>query len=438
MKISRRLFLGGAGALVALPLLESVLPRAARAAPSDNPRRFLGFYVPNGIVMANWTPQAEGPAWVAPPILAPLMPVRDKVLVVTGVENKPARPDAIGDHASGCGAFMTAVHVNKTEGADIRAGKSVDQVAADTLGADLRFRSIELGIEAGASVGGCDSGYSCAYTRNISWANATTPNPKVTSARLAFDRLFAGFDPNLTAAELMKRLKYRTSVLDYARDDAQRLQTKLGRSDKAKLDQYLTGVRDLETRLARPSAICAPGAPPEGELDYPDQVKFMLDLIALNFQCDQTRVATFMLGNAGSNHAHTHIGISDAHHDLSHHMNDPVKLDRLTTIDTWEVGQFAYLLAKLESYKEADGSSILDNTVAFMSSEIEDGNSHAHSNLPILVAGGGGGTLVTGTHVRYTDKPPIGNLFVSLLRACGVATDTFGDEGTGPLPGILV
>ena len=438
MKMSRRLFLGGAGAAIALPLFESLLPRVARGAdPAAPPRRFIAFYVPNGIEMASWTPVAEGTGWVPPRILEPLAPYKSKVMVVSGVANRPARPDAIGDHGSGCGAFLTATHVVKTEGADVRAGKSVDQVAADRLGVDVPFRSLELGIEGGASVGGCDSGYSCAYTRNISWQDATTPRPKLTSPRVAFERLFAGFDPDVTAQEIQKRLRYRTSVLDYARGQTEALRGQLGRTDQVKLDQYLAGVRELEKRLASPAAVCAPGAAP-GDLEYPAHVRFMLDLIALALRCDQTRVATFMLGNAGSNRAHTQIGIPDPHHELSHHQNDPAKRARLVEIDRWEVEQLAYLLGKLEADKEADGSSILDHTVLFFSSEIEDGNSHSHFNMPVLVAGGGGGALAAGRHMRYTNQPTMGDLFVSLLAAVGAPVTTFGDDGTRPLPGILV
>ncbi|MGN6110873.1 MAG: DUF1552 domain-containing protein [Kofleriaceae bacterium] len=438
MKISRRMFLGGAGAAIALPLFESLLPRAARGAAAEPPpRRFLAFYVPNGIVMANWTPATTGRDYAPTRILEPVMPWRDKLLVVSGISNRPARPDAIGDHGSGCGAFLTATHVVKTEGADIRNGVSVDQVAAAKLGASLPFPSIELGIEAGASVGGCDSGYSCAYTRNISWANPTTPRPKLTSSRVAFDRLFAGFDPDLTEAEIQKRLHYRTSVLDYARGETEALHGKLGRSDRIKLDQYLTGVRELEARLSRPGALCVPGAPPDGELDYPDHVKFMLDLIALALRCDQTRVATFMLGNAGSNRSHSHIGVPDAHHDLSHHQSDPDKLERLTQIDRWEISMLAYLLDKLEQAKELDGSSILDHTALFFSSEIEDGNSHSHDNMPVLIAGGAGGALATGQHLRKTGGPAMADLFIALLHAVGAPVDRFGDDGTQPMAGIL-
>ena len=435
--LSRRTLLRGAGAAIALPLFESLLPRVARGAdPEAPPRRFLSFFVPNGIDMERWTPAAEGTGWVPTPILEPLAPYRSKVMVVSGVSNRPGRPDGAGAHGAGCGAFLTATHVAKTEGAGIRAGTSVDQVAAQTLCAELPFRSLELGIEGGAGVGGCDSGYSCAYTRSISWQDATTPRPKLTSPRVAFDRLFAGFDPDLTAQELQRRLHDRRSVLDYARGETQRLRGKLGSADRAKLDQYLTGVRELERRLDRPSAVCLPGTPP-GELEYPEHVRFMLDLIALALHCDQTRVATFMLGNAGSNRAHTQLGIPDSHHDLSHHQGDPAVRARLAEIDRWEVEQLAYLLGRLEAQQELDGSSILDHTVLFFSSEISDGNAHNHDDLPVLVAGGGGGALATGRHVRYTDQPAMGDLFLSLLHAAGVTASSFGDDGTRPLPGIL-
>jgi hypothetical protein len=437
MKLSRRLFLGGAGAAIALPLFESLLPRVARGAdPPAPPRRFLAFFAPNGVDMPSWTPVGEGTGWVASPILEPLIPYRSKVMVVSGVGNRPGQPDQGGDHAAGTGAFLTTAHVLKTDGAGLRAGKSVDQVAADVLCAGLPYRSLELGIEGGSSVGGCDLGYSCAYARNISWQDAGTPRPKLTSPRVAFDRMFAGFDPDLTAQEIQKRLHYRTSILDYATGEADRLRARLGRTDRAKLDQYLAGVRELELRLARPGAPCLPGMAP-GELEYPEHVKFMLDLIALVLRCDQTRVATFMLGNAISNHAHTHLGIPDSHHDLSHHAGDPTKRAQFAEIARWEVEQLAYLIGRLEAYQEVDGSSILDHTVLYFSSDVGDGNLHTHVDLPVVVAGGAGGALATGRHVRYTDQPTMGDLFIALLAAVGVTVGSFGDEGTRPLPGIL-
>ena len=435
---SRRFFLGGAGAAIALPFLESLLPRGARAAAADAPRRLFVFYVPCGIVMDQWTPAEEGPDWTPTPILAPLVPWKDRTLVVTGLANRPARPDGAGDHAAGTGSFLSCVHVRKTEAENISNGRTLDQFAAAALGQGLRFPSLELGIDGGSAAGGCDSGYSCAYARNIAWADATTPLPKTTNPRVVFDRLFAGFDPDATAAELERRRLYRASILDLSRRQAGDLRAKLGRTDQAKLDQYLTAIRDLESRLDSAQARCAPGAPPGDGLDYPSHVRAMLDLSALAFQCDQTRVITFMLGNAGSGRAHPHLGITESHHELSHHMSVPATLDKLTRIDTWELEQLAYLLGRLDAIDDVDGSKVLDNSLVYLSSEIEDGNTHSHFNMPIVVCGGAGGTLATGRHVKYAAAPTVANLYISVLQALGVTPPaTFGDDGTGPLPGIL-
>lgn len=438
MKPSRRMFLGGAAAAIALPLFESLLPRRARAAAAAAPRRLFVFYVPCGIVMNQWTPTTEGAAWAPSPILTPLTPYRDRTLILSGLANKPARPDGAGDHAAGTGSFLSCVHVRKTEAENISNGRTLDQFAAAALGDGLRFPSLELGIDGGSAAGGCDSGYSCAYARNIAWADATTPLPKTTNPRVVFDRLFEGFDPDATAAELARRKMYRSSILDLSRRQATDLKGKLGRTDQAKLDQYLTAIRELESRLDSPAALCAPGQPPGDGLDYPGQVRAMLDLSALAFQCDQTRVITFMIGNAGSGRAHPHLGITEAHHELSHHMSVPTTLDKLTAINTWEIEQLAYLAGKLDGITDVDGGKVLDNSLLYFSSEIEDGNSHSHFNMPIAVVGGAGGTLATGRHVRMTGDPPVANLYLSFLTALGVpAPATFGDDGTGPLPGVL-
>jgi hypothetical protein len=436
MSLSRRRFLGGAGALIGLPVLTSLLPRIARSAAPATPKRFIAFYLPCGIVMNNWTPAAEGAAWQATPILTPLMPYRDKLLVLSGLNNFPGRSDAGGDHAAGTGSFLTCKHVKKTAGADIVNATSLDQLLAPSLSKDLSFSSLELGTDGGATVGDCDTGYSCSYIRSISWADAQSPLPKQTDPRAVFDRLFSGYDPAQTSAERQKRRAYRKSVLDYARDDASALQTKLGKSDRAKLDEYLTSIRELEQRLDRPSAVCTPGAPPGDGLPFAQRARAMIDLMAVAFACDLTRVATFMLGNGGSSNSHPQIGITEAHHELSHHANKADNLTKLTAINTWEIGEYAYLLKKLSEITDVDGKSGLDNSVVYLSSEIEDGDTHNHSNLPVLVAGGGGGTLATGTHKKFSNQN-VSNLFVSLLGALGKPTPTFGDDGNAPLPGIL-
>ncbi|MEZ4368585.1 MAG: DUF1552 domain-containing protein [Kofleriaceae bacterium] len=442
MTWSRRRFLGGAGALLGLPLLASLAPRRARGAALAPARRFLGFYVPCGIVMADWTPAQVGPAWAMTPILAPLAPYRDRTLVLSAVDNLPGRSDGGGDHAAGTGSFLTCAHAYKTAGADIRAGVSFDQVLAPTLSAGLAFPSLELGTDGGAAVGDCDTGYSCAYARSIAWKDATTPLPKQTSPRAVFDRLFAGYDPDATLAEIERRQAYRKSVLDYALDEATSLRAKLGRADQRKLDEYLASVRDVETRVDGPVNVCRPGERPPAGLsansDFAGTSRAMLDLVAIALECDLTRVVTYMLGNAGSYHAHPQLGITEAHHELSHHQGDPDKLAKLSAINTWEVGELAYLLGKLDAIVDDPdaGTTALDNSCVFFGSEIEDGDAHRHSNMPMLVAGGAGGGLVTGTHLRLPGQTQ-GNLFLSLAQVMGAPQASFGDDGTQPIADVL-
>jgi hypothetical protein len=437
MPLSRRTFLRGAGALVALPFLDAMRPARVFAQSmrpmGPPPRRFLAWYVPCGIHMAAWTPASEGRGYELTPILQSLAPFKDDVLVLTGLANIPARPDGPGDHAGGTSAFLTARHAHKTEGADIQLGVSVDQLIAGQVGAATRFPSLVLGLEGGGNVGGCDSGYSCAYSRNISWAGPQTPTAKEIDPRAVFDRLFQGQDPRATREQIAKRRRYHQSILDFVREDATSLRTKLGAPDRAKLDEYLTGIRELEHSLqtADQGPVCDAGdAPAGGELQ--DQVRQMNDLMALAFQCDLTRLCTFMLGNGGSNRPYPFLGVNDGHHQISHHMNNPVNLQQLQIIDTWEMEQFAYLVGKLKAAEEGDGS-LLDHSVLFFSSEIEDGNAHRHTNLPVVLAGKAGGAINPGRHVVVPGDRPIADLFLTLARACGATADTFGDNSTAPL-----
>lgn len=437
MALSRRSFLRGAGALVALPFLDAMRPSLAfgqgRPANMPPPRRFLAWFVPNGIHMAGWTPAEAGANWTPTPILQPIAAFRDDVLVLTGLDNLPGRPEGPGDHAGGTSAFLTARHVTKTDGADIRNGVSVDQAMAQQLGGETKFPSLVLGLEGGGNVGGCDSGYSCAYSRNISWAGERTPVSKETSPRSVFDRLFGGVDPRATREQIERRRRYHRSILDFVKEDATRLTGKLGPTDRAKLDEYFTGVRELERRIATADEVgsCDAGeAPTGGEL--PDQVRQMNDLMALAFQCDLTRFATFMLGNGGSNRPFPFLNVFDGHHQISHHQNNPANHAQLQVIDTWEVEQFAYLVGRLKAIEEGDGT-LLDQCALYFSSEIEDGNAHRHQNMPILLAGKAGGALRPGRHIVFRERPPVSNLYVSLIRAMGGQADEFGDDGTGPL-----
>jgi len=437
--LSRRTLLRGAGTLMALPVLEAMLPSRAAAQMAPKPRRFVGFYIPCGIHMAAWTPAATGANWAPTQILQPLVDagLKNDVLVLTGLANRPARPDGPGDHASGTGAFLTAAHPFKTAAANIRNGISTDQVIANAVRQYTRFGSLELGIDGGGNSGDCDSGYSCAYATNIAWASETQPIAKETNPQAVFDRLFGAVDPNQTAAAIQKRKLYKQSVIDSVKDDATRLQAQLGKTDKRKLDEYLSGVRQLETRIqSEQPTTCSPGTRPGAWTDIRDKTTQMLDLIAFAFQCDLTRVATFMLQNAGSNYTHRFLGITDGHHTLSHHGGDTAKHANLARINVWEVQQLAYLLTKLKGIQEPDGT-VLDNSLVFFSSEIEDGDSHSHFNMPIILGGKGGGAVTPGRHVRYTQQESVGNLFLSIINGLGVPATMMGDS-TGPLGQLKV
>lgn len=446
--LSRRTLLRGLGTALALPTLEAMLPASARA-QTMRPKRFVAFYVPCGIRMNRWTPAATGASYQLSSILQPLgayngaASIQQDVLVLSGLANRPARPDGPGDHASGTGAFLTCAHPFKTSGADIRNGISFDQVLANAWRGQTRFASLELGIDGGGGSGDCDSGYSCAYARNIAWASATQPLAKETNPQAVFDRLFAGVDPNQTAAAVAKRKRYKQSVLDAVKEDANALNGKLGATDQRKMDEYLTGVRELEVRVQteQPST-CAPGARPGAWTDLRDKADQMLDLIAFAFQCDLTRSVTYMQQNAGSGYVYRFLNsggsaITDGHHTLSHHGGDPGKNDALEVINRWEVEQFGKLVRKLKAITEPDGTTVLDNSALFFSSEIEDGDSHSHLNMPILVAGKAGSALRTGQHLQFPNAPSLGNLFVTLGQAMGLSTTSFGDS-TGTLPGLRV
>jgi hypothetical protein len=292
-------------------------------------------------------------------------------------------------------------------------------------------------------VGTCDSGYSCAYTRNISWAGPSTPLPKIIDPQLMFDRMFGGSDGAFTAEQIARRHYYRTSILDYVKDETEALKPRLGYRDRLKLDEYLTGLRALETQIesiaAEPSVCAAPdpdSVVSRREGDLPAAARSMIDLMVVAMQCDMTRFITFMLGNAASNRSFDFLGVSGAHHSLSHHQSRPENFAKLEIIDRWEVEQFAYLLNRMDAIEEG-GRTMLENSLVLFSSEIEDGDyHHRHSNLPILLAGSGGGFVSPGRHIVYQDEPPISELFNNMLAAVGVEAETFGDDGTRPLTGL--
>jgi len=395
------------------------------------------WFVANGIHMPAWRPDTEGPGYDLKRVLEPLAPIQDKVSVLTGLANMTGRVPRPGDHARGTASFLTCATPEFTSDASSYVGQSVDQLAAEGAGDDTLFPSLQLGLEGGVSSGTCDSGYPCAYQRNISWADATTPLPKIHDPRTAFERLFGGLadaDPEAAA----RRRALRLSILDAVREDAGALQRNLGRSDAAKLDQYLTGVREVEQRIQalEDQACDAPEAPARG-LDVPARAEAMSRLIVAALQCDMTRVVSHMFANGASGRNHSWIeGASGNHHGISHHQNNPAQHEKLVRINRWEVEVFVRFLQQLDAVEEADGQSLLDHCAVLFGSEISDGNRHNHDDMPLLLAGSAGGRLRTGEHRVYSNREPVANLYLVLLEAFGVAPPDFGDS-TRRLPGIV-
>lgn len=433
--------LRGLGTAVALPLLEGMLPLTALA-QSVPPRtcRMAFVFVPNGVDMANWTPVTEGAGYALPKILEPLTNVRNSVSVLTGLaqHNAFALGDGPGDHARSTAAWLTGVHPKKTSGEGIKAGISADQVAAQKIGHKTRFASLEIGCERGALAGDCDSGYSCAYSSSISWRGETTPVAKEVNPRLVFERLFGSGDAEEAEARL-KRNQTNKSILDFVLEDALSLKSRLGVRDQRKLDEYLTGVREIEQRLVAAegqSLAIDPGKRPTGvPRDYGEHIRLLSDMMVLAFQADLTRIGTFMYANDGSNRSYPMIGISDGHHDVSHHGKNADKLAKKQQIDRFHVEQLAYMLEKMASIKEVEGT-LLDNSMILYGAGISDGDRHNHDDLPLLLAGGGAGRLKVGKHLVYPKNTPMNNLFLSMLDRVGVNVETLGDS-TGKLQGLL-
>ncbi|WP_435008135.1 DUF1552 domain-containing protein [Tundrisphaera lichenicola] len=437
--ISRRTVLRGLGTAVALPWLEAMTPVVRGASAAASPRRMAFLYVPNGVNMPDWTPAAPGALGAMPEILQPLDPFKDDLLVLTGLTQDGGRShgDGPGDHARSMASFLTGVHPRKTSGLGIQAGVSVDQFAAQRIGGATRLPSIELGIDRGAQSGDCDSGYSCAYSSNISWRSASTPMAKEVNPKAAFERLFGDQLSHESAEARARREKYRKSVLDFVAEDARRLQGKLGQADRQKVDEYLTSVRELEGRMNRVDqaveidlkGVPRPAGVPE---DNREHIRLMFDVLALAFQADSTRIATFAFANEASGKSYKFIGVPEGHHDLSHHGKDPEKLAKIKKINTYHIEQFAYFLEKLRSIREGEGT-VLDHSMIVYGSGLSDGDRHNHDDLPILVAGKAGGTIRPSRHLVYPANTPLNNLYLSMLERVGVATPAIGD-GTAPLP----
>jgi hypothetical protein len=450
--LSRRNFLCGLGTAIALPAFESLrplrlladeAPAAAQLATTVTgaPLRTAFVFFPNGAIPSAWWPKNEGVDFELSRTLAPLESSRKFVQVLGGLkhENAEPGPDGAGDHARGGGTFLTGVRLKKSA-TDIRAGISIDQAMARQIGHLTRFPSLELSCDAVRRSGACDSGYACAYQFNLSWSSPTTPMTPEASPRFAFERLFGAGAPGERRANLQRRRQEQRSVLDFVQEEARAMQRRLNSRDTDKLDQYLTGVREIEVRIQKaeqfgdshdPAVETPPGVP----ADYAEHVQLMYDLLLLAFQSDSTRIATLLLAHDGSNRPFNDIGILEGHHDLTHHQNRADWIQKVTEIDLWYARQFAKFLERLQTVKDVDGNSLLHNSMIVYGGGNADANLHTHSNLPVILAGAGGGSLNPGRYVRH-DSKPVTNLFLSMADRLGMtALESFGDS-TGQLENL--
>ncbi|MFN7735558.1 MAG: DUF1552 domain-containing protein [Pirellula sp.] len=437
-RLSRRTVLRGVGTAVGLPLLEAMLPARSvlGAGPSDQPVRMLFMMVPNGIHMPAWTPSMEGPKFELPQSMAPLEKHRSHLSVFTGLTLDGARAhgDGPGDHARSGASFLTGAHPRKTDGADIKNGISIDQVAAQSIGHKTRFASLELGLEGSSQSGNCDSGYSCAYSSNLAWRNDTSPLAKEMDPSSVFERLFGTPDKVSDGKNHQSRAGKRKSILDYALEDANQLKRRLGAADQRKLDEYLYAVRDVENRLLKTDKlqIGENGVPnysrPAGvPRDWAEHCRLMMDMIALAIRTDASRVLTFMMANEGSNRGYPEIGAPESHHELSHHGKSAEKQAKLQKINTFHIQQLAYLADQLAGVQEGNGS-LLDNCMIIYGSGISDGDRHNHDDLPILMLGNAGGRVKKPGHWRFPSNTPLCNLYLWMLHQVSVKADRFGDS----------
>lgn len=444
MNLDRRTLLKGFGVSIALPFLESIIPSGAYASSAPlAPIRTAFIFVPNGINMDYWKPN-QGSAYNLSGTLSPLNHLQNYINVISGLTQKNAFAlgDGPGDHARSAASWLTGCHAKKTNGANIKNGISIDQILANHSGKYTRFSSLELGCERGGLAGDCDSGYSCAYSNSISWRSETTPVAKETDPRLAFERLFKSENPGEDDISRKIRLEENKSILDFIKEDALRLNKKLGKTDQAKLDEYLTGIREIERRISftenqstDSNLFSKYNNLKQTPTDYQEHIRLMGDLMVLAFQTDTTRVSTFMFANEGSNRSYKMIGVNDGHHEMSHHQRNQEKLEALHKINKFHVEQLAYILDKMNSVKEGD-RTLLENSMIVYGAGICDGDRHNHDDLPILLAGNAGGKIKKGKHIVFPNNTPMTNLFLSMADKTGLEIDKIGDS-TGKLTQVI-
>ncbi len=430
--LPRRTFIRGLGATVALPLLDAMAP--AMSAQTKAAPRFAAIYCGNGANMNDWTPASEGAGFAFSPILQPIEDFRDRTLVLTGLDNFPAtdQGDSGGQHPRAAPAFMSSVHPKQTEGADVQAGTTVDQMIAQQICRDTKLPSLEVSVDRNDVVGACDHGYACAYMNSMSWKTPTTPLPAETNPRFVFERLFGS---GSTAEERRDRSEEDRSILDGVTREISKLQRKLGAHDRVKLGEYFDAIREVEHRIAKSESynrdVAIPGRPAGEPATFREHAELMFDLQALAFQADITRVSSFMMARENINRSYNEIGLPEAHHSMSHHANNPEKMAVFSKLNTYHVDTLAYFLGKLQAIPDADGT-LLDRTVVLYGSGMSDGNTHNNFNVPVVVVGGRDQQIKGNRHLRYPKGTPLANLQLSLMLKFGVPAESFGDS-TGKL-----
>jgi hypothetical protein len=436
--LPRRAFLRGMGTAIALPFFDAMVPAFAAPAAGKPPLRMAFVYVPNGIDMRHWNPDYEGSLAALPRTLQPLEPLKDDMLLMGNLTHNTGRAllDGAGDHGRCCGSYLTGIQVKKST-TDIKAGVSMDQLVARQIGSQTRFPSLEIGLEDARQSGDCDSGYSCAYTNNLAWRSETQPLPPILDPRALFERLF-GDGAALTPEARARQAKYRRSILDFVTADTKKLEMGLGPTDRRKLDEYLSSIREVELQLEKAEQDNAHIDPhmdkPYGvPADFAEHFRLMSDMVTIAFQADQTRVLTFLVTHEGTSRAYREIGISDGHHPLTHHMGNQEKLDKVAEINLYQMKQFALWMQKLKATKDGDGS-LLDHSMIVYGAGLSDGNRHLHEDLPTVILGRANGTIKTGRRVVYRRETPMCNLYLSMMDRMGVHMDQFGDS-TGRLEG---
>jgi len=443
--LGRRTFLRGVGTAIGLPFLDAMVPALSFGKAAAAPVRTAFVYVPIGAIMDHWNPSYTGELGELPRILKPMEPFKKDMLMLSNLTHNGGRAllDGGGDHARATGGYLSGVQPRKnasdasfTNAAAIKAGITADQVIANQIGSKTRFASLEVGMEDSQQAGNCDSGYSCAYTNNLAWKSDSQPMPPVLDPRALFERMF-GDDGDLSPQARERRNLYRRSILDHVTEDSKKLEGRLGPSDRAKLDQYMTSVREVEVRIEQNEknnqhvdpGMEKPGGTPG---DFAEHFKLQSDMITIAFQADLTRTVTFLVGREGSNRAYREIGVPEGHHNLTHHRNNPEMIERVAQINCYHMRTFAAWMEKMKAHREGDGS-LLDNCMIVYGSGISDGNRHTHEDLPTLILGSGGGYLKTGRRIVYRRETPICNLYLTMMEGMGVHQDTFGDA-TGHLP----